>query len=196
MPKLWTDTIDAHRREVREAILDTTWALATEHGPASVTMSEVAGKAGIGRATLYKYFPDVNAILAAWHQRQITRHLAQLAEVSAQPDDPARRLRAVLAAYADIHQERVRRHDHEAHGLELASLMHQGEQVAEAQQRLHGLIRDVISDAVGSGAVRADVAPDELARYCLHALTAASALPSTTAVERLVDVTIAGLRPA
>src|SRR5262249_32644362 len=100
VPKLWNDTIEAHRREVREAILDATWALASEHGPASVKMSEVAQKTGIGRATLYKYFPDVEAILDAWHHRHINRHLAQLAEVRDRIVDPGKRLQAVLEAYA------------------------------------------------------------------------------------------------
>ena len=72
MPKLWNETIEAHRREVRDAILDTTAALVAEHGLRSVTMSQIAEKTGIGRATLYKYFPDVEAILPAWHERQIT----------------------------------------------------------------------------------------------------------------------------
>ena len=78
MPKLWTETIEAHRREVHEAILDTTAALAAKHGLRSVTMSQIAEQVGIGRATLYKYFPDVEAILATWHERQLTGHLAQL----------------------------------------------------------------------------------------------------------------------
>jgi hypothetical protein len=34
-----------------------------------------------------------------------------------------------------------------------------------------------------------------LAGYCLHALTAANGLPSKAAVDRLVAVTLAGLRP-
>ena len=52
MPKLWSETIDAHRREVRDAILDTTAALVAEHGLRAVTMSQIAGQTGIGRATL------------------------------------------------------------------------------------------------------------------------------------------------
>ena len=79
VPKLWTDTIQAHRREVRLAVLDVTAALVAEHGLRSVTMSQIAEKTGIGRATLYKYFPDVEAILLAWHERQITGHLADQA---------------------------------------------------------------------------------------------------------------------
>ena len=39
-------------------------------------MSQIAEQTGIGRATLYKYFPDVEAILLAWHERQVTGHLA------------------------------------------------------------------------------------------------------------------------
>src|SRR5690348_17355878 len=60
------------------SILDTTAELAAEHGLLSVTMSQIAERTGIGRATLYKYFPDVQAILHAWHERQIAAHLAQL----------------------------------------------------------------------------------------------------------------------
>jgi hypothetical protein len=44
------------------------------------------------------------------------------------------------------------------------------------------------------GDLRDDVAPDELASYCLHARSAASSLPSKAAARRLVTVTLAGLR--
>src|SRR5882762_4556476 len=103
VPKLWNETIEAHRQAVRDATLDTTAALVAEHGLASVTMSGIAEKTGIGRATLYKYFSDVDAILAAWHERQIAGHLAELTEIRDQTDDPGKRLEAVLRAYALIH---------------------------------------------------------------------------------------------
>src|ERR671911_2806664 len=96
VPRLWDETIEAHRAAVRDAILDTTGALVTEHGLLSVTMSRVAEKAGIGRATLYKYFPDVEAILFAWHERHVTGHLAQLTELQGQEGDAGGRLEAVL----------------------------------------------------------------------------------------------------
>jgi hypothetical protein len=44
MPKLRTHTIETHRQEVRDAILDTAWELANQQGPASVTKSAVAGE--------------------------------------------------------------------------------------------------------------------------------------------------------
>jgi hypothetical protein len=42
--------------------------------------------------------------------------------------------------------------------------------------------------------VRSDVPPGELAVYCINALNGAGSLPSKAAVERLVTVTLAGLR--
>jgi AcrR family transcriptional regulator len=192
VPRLWNETIEAHRRAVRDAILDTTWALVTEYGLTSVTMSQIAEKTGIGRATLYKYFPDVEAILLAWHERQITGHLDYLAEVRDRASDAGERLEAVLEAYALISHERF---SHEHPGPELAALLHRGVHVSGAQQQVHDMIKELLTEAAESGDLRDDVAPDELAIYCLHALTAASSLPSKAAVRRLVTITLAGLRP-
>ena len=192
MPKLWNETIEAHRRAVRDATLSATATLVAEHGLTSVTMSQIAEETGIGRATLYKYFPDVEAILDAWHERQITGHLELLAEVRDRADGAGQRLEVVLGAYAHIAHGIAHGH----HGTELAALLHRGEHVARAQQQLNDFIRDLIADGVSTGDFRDDVSPDELASYCLHALTAAGSLSSGAAVRRLVAVTIAGLRPS
>jgi hypothetical protein len=57
------------------------------------------------------------------------------------------------------------------------------------------LIRDLLTEAAETGDIRDDVAPAELASYCLHALGAASGLQSKAAVRRLVTVILAGLHP-
>jgi AcrR family transcriptional regulator len=189
VPRLWDATIAAHRGAVRDAILETTWALVAEHGLRSVTMSQIAEEAGIGRATLYKYFPDVEAILIAWHERHVAGHLEHLAELRDQAGDARERLEAVLEAYALI------AHHREHHGAELAAVLHRDEQVAPAQRQLHEMVRELLTEAAMTGDVRNDVAPDELASYCLHALAAASSQPSKAAVRRLVTLTLAGLRP-
>jgi AcrR family transcriptional regulator len=185
MPKLWNETIEAHRRAVRDATLDTTAALVSEYGLTSVTMSQIAEETGIGRATLYKYFPDVEAILVACHERQVAGHLEHLAEIRDRTGSARDRLEAVLETYALI--------SHEHHGTELAALLHRGKHVARAQQQLSNFIRDLLIEGANAGDIRNDVPPHELASYCLHALTAASGLPSKAAVRRLVTVTIGGL---
>ncbi len=190
MPKLWNETIEAHRREVRDAILETTAGLVAERGLRAVTMSRIAEETGIGRATLYKYFPDVEAIVLAWHERQIAGHLERLVQVRDRDGGAAQRLEAVLEAYAFISHESRGHHD-----TELAALLHRDEHVARADHQLRHLLRDLVADAAKAGDVRDDVDPDELVGYCLHALTAASGLPSKAAVRRLVAVTLVGLRP-
>jgi AcrR family transcriptional regulator len=189
MPKLWNQTIEEHRRAVRDATIETTAALVAEQGLRSVTMSQIAEETGIGRATLYKYFSDVESILLAWHETQISGHLEYLGEIRDQAGEAGKRLEAVLEAYALI--------SHESHGHqdnELAAFLHRDQQVAPAQKKLHHMIRDLLAEAARRGDVRDDVAPDELASYCLHALGAASTAKSKPAVRRLVEVTLAGLR--
>jgi AcrR family transcriptional regulator len=189
VPRLWTETIETHRREVRDAILDTTAALADEHGLLSVTMSRIAEETGIGRATLYKYFPDVEGILLAWHDRQVNGHLEYLAHVRDHVGGAGERLEAVLEAYALI-LHGSRGHDDN----EFSAFLHRDERLARAQHQVRDMIRDLLIEAAEVGDVRDDVTPDELASYCLHALAGASGQRSKAAVRRLVTVTLAGLR--
>jgi AcrR family transcriptional regulator len=186
VPKLWNDTIQAHRQEVREAVINAAATLVAEGGLRAVTMSEIAERAGIGRATLYKYFSDVESILVAWHERQIGQHLEQLHALNDEESPAPERLEAVLEAYAVI--------QHAQHGHELADLLHRGGHVARAHQHLRDLLRDLIAECVEGGAVRDDVTPQELASYCLHALAGAGPASSKAAVRRLVTVTMDGLR--
>ena len=84
---------------------------------------------------------------------------------------------------------------HEHHGSDLAALLHRGTHVAHAEQQLRTFVRDLLTEAAAGGEVRDDVAPEELASYCLHAVAAARGLPSNAAVQRLVTVILAGLQP-
>lgn len=188
MPRLWTETIEGHRRAVRDATLDAAAALVAERGLASVTMSEIAERTGIGRATLYKYFPDVEAVLTAWHERQVAGHLEHLTHARDCAGSASERLEAVLFAYATF----SRRHD----SSELAASLHHGAHVAAAHARLRHFLRDLLAEGAAAGELRNDVPPDELAAFTLSALSAAGGLSTEAAVRRLVTVTLAGLRPS
>lgn len=188
MPRLWNDTIEEHRQAVREAALDTVSSLISEAGIPAVTMTRVAGQAGIGRATLYKYFPDVEALLAAWHQRRIAEHLAHLQAVRRQAGDPDAKLRAVLEAYALMLHHRG--------AAQAPAFLHQNAHTSRAQLHLQDFIAELIAEAATAGAIRADLPPGELSVYALNALNAANSLPSPDAVRTLVAIIIDGLIPA
>lgn len=189
VPRLWTETIADHRRAVCDAVLDATGALVAEQGLASVAMSRIAERAGIGRATLYKYFPDLEAVLSAWHERQVAQHLEHLVAARDRAgEDAGRRLEAVLRAYATF----AGQHD----GSALAVSLHGGDHVGRAHRHLSVFIGDLLADGARAGRLRDDVPADELADYVLAAMSAATGLSDEAARERLVAVVLAGLRPS
>jgi AcrR family transcriptional regulator len=187
VPRLWNETIEEHRRAVREATLDAAATLVAGQGAASVTMSQIAERAGIGRATLYKYFSDVDAVLLAWHERQIAAHLDHLRAARDEHESPVDQLHAVLGALALI--------SHQHPDTELAASLHRRPHMARAEHQLTDLVEDLVAGGVASGDLRADVPPAELATFCLHAVTAGARLPGRDATQRLVALTEAALRP-
>ena len=187
MPRLWTETIESHRREVHDAIVEAAGAIAAENGITSVSMSQVAERAGVGRATLYKYFPSVEAALHAWAEKQISTHLDHLRSVRDRGGTPAEQLRAVLTVYAHISQ---------AHGASpIAASVHQGEHAGAARAELESFIAELLEAGVKAGDVRTDVPIGELAVYCVQAASTASTLGTKPAANRLVKIILAGLRP-
>lgn len=193
MPSLWAETIEAHRRQVRNAILEAAASQAGEHGPLNVTMSQIADEAGIGRATLYKYFSSIDEILRAWHDQQIRGHLEVLADIADRDAPAMARLEDVLNTYAQIRYQRAH-HAAQPHGHELAAILHSEAELAPAGKQLHALVRGLLEDAAGEGQVRSDVPASELTSFCLHTVTAASSAGSKAALERLVGLMLDGLQ--
>jgi AcrR family transcriptional regulator len=151
-------------------------------------MSQVAKAAGIGRATLYKYFVDVESILIAHHAHHVEGHLRALDELRHGPGPVGSRLVAVLRAYAMICFHRAR-----SSSAEVSALVHRGPEVSDAERRLRDVFADLIAEAAAGDLVRTDVGSQELADYCLHALSAAGQAGDHDQVARLVRVVLGGL---
>jgi len=95
-------------------------------------MSQVAYEVGIGRATLYKYFPDIESIVLARHEEHVAEHLVRLKVRRDGEGTAAERLLLVLREYAEICFLRGR------HGsTELAALLHGGDHASDAMDH-HG----------------------------------------------------------
>ena len=176
--------------EVRDAVVDAAASLVASEGLLSLPMSRVAETAGIGRATLYKYFPDIESVLLAWHERQVAHHLEQLHLARDEAKGPAEELSGVLRAYAVVCQQAGAHHH-----SELAMVLHRPKSLGAAHEQQQSLLREVLASATDAGLLRTDIGPEELLTFCQHALAGAADLHGQEAVDRLVELTLAGLQP-
>src|SRR5204862_5022967 len=111
--------------------------------------------------------------------------LAELVAIGTGAGVPFTRLAAILERYALLRQGH--------HGTGIEAVLLGSPYVADAHERLHGLLRDLLREAQNAGEVRDDVPASELATYCLHALATAGHLSSRAAAKRLVSVMLAGM---
>jgi AcrR family transcriptional regulator len=88
----------AHERATRLRIIDAAIALHTTVGPARTTISAIAERAGVRRATVYRHFPDERALFLScsgtFRERNPLPDPATWASIA----DPAARLAAALDA--------------------------------------------------------------------------------------------------
>ena len=184
MPRIWAETVDTHRRLVQDAIVDATAELAAEHGPLSVSMSAIAERAGVGRATLYKYFPDVESIFVEWHRREFSERLEQLKALSTRDDVTLRELAGLV---------RRGRIDHRGRKGAAAGILAHTAVAAESvvlgtiEAELVALVAEVVRRLARGNQVRTDHSPKVLARWILHGAHASPELDDRAVVDLLVD---------
>ncbi len=100
-PSIWSDSLATHKQRLREHIVGTAGELLAERGLGGVSMSLLAQRAGIARATLYNHFPDFERVLAALVADEVARFRVQLDRHLADASDPVERLRRYLVAVHD-----------------------------------------------------------------------------------------------
>lgn len=139
---------DARRN--REAILDAARSLFAQS--ADVPMCEVAKRAGVGQATLYRNFPDRWALASELLAEGIAGTEAVAQEHAGDPDAFFLLLRHVVELVARLHViAELARAD-----AQLQS------QLRERRRQLGELIRVPLRDAKASGSVRRDFTIDDL----------------------------------
>jgi AcrR family transcriptional regulator len=94
--------------EVRSRIVDAAISLHEEVGPANTTITEIARRAGVGRLTVYRHFPDDEALYRACGAEWMSRYPAPDPRPWLTIEDPEERVRVALdELYA--HYERAER---------------------------------------------------------------------------------------
>jgi AcrR family transcriptional regulator len=178
---------DAQRN--RERILDVAKEAFTRFG-ANASLDDIARQAGVGAGTLYRHFPTRDALIEAVYQTGVEK-LAASATTFAQTMPPLAALRAWMLLFVD----------HIAAKHIIAPALNS---VAGGPSRLYEGSRDQIQAAMNGLVKRAiksgDLRKDTNASDLLRALIGVAYVPSgpdwQPSARRLVDILIAGSRPA
>jgi AcrR family transcriptional regulator len=178
---------DAQRN--RERILEAAKEAFTRFG-AGASLDDVARQAGVGPGTLYRHFPTRDALIEAVYRNEVEK-LARAAYRFAETMSPVEALRAWMLLFIDyIAAKHI-----------IAPALNS---VVGGASRFHEGTRPLVQDAIDmlakravrSGEFRKDIEPFDL----LRALIGVSLIGMTPdwqkSARRLVDVLIAGSRPA
>ncbi len=159
MTSSWSEVLDEHRSRQREQVLTAALELLGERGMAGLTMSALAQRAGMSRATLYHYFSDVDAVLAAWVGEEIKRSLAALVSEASAIADPLARLEYVIDAQAQLFASQHHRLNAEHFESEAGAPAVRRE-VSNQMAPLRHLLAATVADAQRLGIFRSDLSAD------------------------------------
>ncbi len=178
----------ADARKNRERLLVAAEEVFAEKG-VSVPVDEVACRAGVGVGTLYRHFPTKEALIAAVLATRLEELCAESRAARLAPDpgaalfDFAERLGAQVAVKHDLADALA-----EA-GIDVKA------QMADVVEEMNANVEVLIAKAQEAGAVRDDVAANELFGLVVATCTAAKLQGlDETGRQRMIRVVFDGLR--
>jgi AcrR family transcriptional regulator len=173
---------DAERN--REKLLDAARAAFAAQG-AGVSLEEVARSAGVGIGTLYRHFPNRDALLLEVYRNEMSR-LCQEAEQLAASKPPIEALRAWLLLFVDHLGDKI--------ALGEAVKASAGEAKADVTDQLMRALHILVEKPVAEGKI-ADpgIEPLDLLRALYGVATATPGPNWVEAARRMVDILVAGL---
>jgi len=178
---------DAQRN--RERILEAAKEAFTRAG-VDASLDEIAKEAGVGPGTLYRHFPTRETLLGAVYRTEMEK-LASAERKFAEELPPVDALRAWLLLFVDYIAAK------QLIGPALTALLGDPKKVFEdSHARVWEAIRALVKRAIKSGDMRKDLDPIDLLRALIGVANVATSPDWQQSARRLVDILIAGSRPA
>jgi AcrR family transcriptional regulator len=173
----------------RERILITARDAFTKHS-VDISLDDIARQAGIGPGTLYRHFPNRDALIEAVYRSELEK-LAIAEHDLSRTLPPVEALRAWMKMFVDyIETKQI-----------IAPALNN---IVGGPSRIYAATGDVVvaaimalvQRAVATGAIRPDLDPMDLLRALVGVSNVASAPSWADSAKRLVDILILGSRPA
>jgi len=175
---------DARRNRLK--VIDAAQVVFSERGP-DARMEEVAEKAGVAVGTLYRHFPNKEALLEAL----IAERLGQWIEVArdvlhreVEPWEAFSRVMRLLTSMA--YEDRAFAH--------VVPLLGDEGEVGEAKRRVRTLLEELVHKAQEAGKMRQDVGAEDLPPLFMGMVLATPHGFSPGRQERYVQIILDGLR--
>jgi AcrR family transcriptional regulator len=175
----------------RQRLVDAAVEEFAAHG-ADASLEQIAARAGVGIGTLYRHFPDRQALLVAVYQDGFGQ-LAETGRELLDADDPFEALAQWLAA-----KLAYSRSDRALAASVIIDLLDRPETAqTEPCESMRSTGNALLQRAVKAGAVRKDVTLDDLSRLVGAIALASGRAPEGDCVcsDRLFQVMLDGLRP-
>lgn len=148
MPKIIGSTLAEHREQVRSRLFRALAQLMDTAGFDTLTMSDIAAEAGVGRTSVYNHFADKESLLLAYIEHETSTFLAQLREALATVTDPEERLRVYVRQ-----QVQLKATYHLAPGPDLRSIVSREtlRRLREHVREVERLLREILTDGIEAG---------------------------------------------
>jgi AcrR family transcriptional regulator len=185
-PTSTTRPLRADARQNYERLIEAAADSIRELGP-NVSLEEVAKRARVGIGTLYRHFPNRQALLEAVYRDQVNGHCALGRELLA-TKPPAEALPSWLHSLL-IYNLTMR-------GLKEALMAGEvSSQTSECKAKMHEVGGELLANAQAAGAVRPDIEITDLLRL-VHsiALMVEPGAEGAARAERVFEVMVAGLK--
>ena len=182
----------AVRSQKYELILDSLQKLLENKNLPTISVSEIAQAAGIGKGSIYYYFPSKDAILNALVERNYEKPLTTAKKLSLQTEiPPFTRMAMIFQACRNSSSEYLRSREGKGAGAQEESYLHQ-KYLNHLITELKPVLAEIIQQGVNKGEISFDN-PGALAEIVLIVLTVKmdnTIIPST---KENIEETIEGL---
>lgn len=148
MPKIIGSTLAEHREQVRRRLFDALARLMNSTGFDTLTMSDIAAEAGVGRTSVYNHFADKESLLIGYIEHETASFLADLREALDQVEDPEERLRVYIRQ-----QIQLKSTYHLAPGPDLRSVVSRETvmRLREHVREVEELLREILRTGIRTG---------------------------------------------